>query len=72
MADWVRACKGGDMSCSDFSISVPYVEWVLLGVIAFRVPGKLMWDGKAGRFTNSEEANKLLKPIFRRGWELKL
>lgn len=72
MADWVRACKGGDMSCSDFSISVPYVEWVLLGVIAFRVPGKLMWDGKAGRFTNSEEANKLLKPTFRKGWELKL
>jgi uncharacterized membrane protein YgcG len=72
MADWVRACKGGDMSCSDFSISVPYVEWVLLGVIAFRVPGKLMWDSKMMRFTNSEEANKLLKPIFRKGWELKL
>lgn len=72
MTDWVRACKGGDMSCSDFSISVPYVEWVLLGVIAFRVPGKLMWDGKAGRFTNSEAANQLLKPAFRKGWELKL
>jgi hypothetical protein len=72
MADWVRACKGGDMSCSDFSVSVPYVEWVLLGVIAFRVPGKLMWDSKAMRFTNSEAANKLLRPEFRKGWELKL
>ena len=40
--------------------------------IAFRVPGKLMWDSKTMRFTNSEEANKLLKPIFRKGWELKL
>ena len=72
MLDWVRACKGGEMSVSDFSISVPYVEWVLLGVIAFRVPGKLMWDSKTMRFTNNEEANKLLKPIFRKGWELKL
>ncbi|MBL8237204.1 MAG: Gfo/Idh/MocA family oxidoreductase [Bryobacterales bacterium] len=72
MTDWVRACKGGDMSCSDFSISVPYAEWVLLGVIAFRVPGKLMWDSKAMRFTNSEAANKLLRPEFRKGWELKL
>ena len=45
---------------------------VLLGVIAFRVPGKLMWDSKAMRFTNSEAANKFLRPEFRRGWELKL
>ena len=72
MLDWVRACKGGEMSVSDFSISVPYVEWVLLGVIAFRVPGKLMWDSKMMRFTNNEEANKHLKPIIRKGWELKL
>jgi predicted dehydrogenase len=72
MMDWIRACKGGEMSCSDFSISVPYTEWVLLGVIAFRVPGKLMWDSAAMRFTNSEEANKLLKPVIRKGWELKL
>ena len=44
----------------------------LLGVIAFRVPGKLMWESKNMRFTNSEEANKLLRPVFRKGWELKL
>ncbi|MFN0102562.1 MAG: Gfo/Idh/MocA family protein [Bryobacteraceae bacterium] len=72
MSDWVRACKGGEMSCSDFSVAVPYTEWVLLGVIAFRVPGKLMWDSKTMRFTNSEEANKLLRPVIRKGWELKL
>ena len=41
MTDWVRACKGGDAACSDFRISGPYSEWVVLGVIAFRVPGKL-------------------------------
>jgi hypothetical protein len=72
MLDWVRACKGGEASCSDFSIAAPYTEWVLLGVIAMRVPGKLEWDSKNLRFTNSEEANRHVKPAFREGWELTL
>ena len=72
MLDWVRACKGGEASCSDFSIAAPYNEWVVLGVIAFRVPGKLDWDSRNMRFTNSEEANKYVKPEFREGWELNL
>ncbi len=72
MADWIRACKGGDPSCSDFSITAPYAEWLALAAIAFRVPGKLEWDSKNVRFTNSSEANKYLKPVFRKSWELKL
>ena len=36
--DWIRACKGGQPSCSDFSIAGPYVEWLLLGTIAARRP----------------------------------
>jgi hypothetical protein len=72
MLDWVRACKGGDPGCSDFSITAPYAEWLSLTVIAFRVPGKLNWDSKNLRFTNSAEANKYVKPVFRKGWELKL
>jgi hypothetical protein len=73
MRDWVRYCKGGEPSCSHFGISGPYTEWVVLGVIAFRVPfKKLLWDSKNMRFTNSEEANQYVKPTFRPGWELKL
>ena len=72
MADFIRGCKSGDQTVSDFSISGPFAEWMLLGVIAFRVPGKLMWDSKTMRFTNSAEANKYVKPAFRKGWELKL
>ena len=34
--------------------------------------GKLMWDSKNMRFSNSEEANKYLKPFLRKGWELKI
>ncbi len=72
MLDWVRACKGGDPGCSDFSITAPYAEWLALMAIAYRVPGKLEWDSKNQRFTNNAEANKYVKPVFRKGWELKL
>jgi hypothetical protein len=30
-----------------------------------------MWDGRSRRFTNNDEANKLLKPFIRKGWEMK-
>ncbi len=68
--DWIRACKGGEPSCSNFSVSGPFAQWMLLGVIAMRIgEGKLMWDAQAGRFTNSEAANALLKPKFKKGWK---
>ena len=70
--DWIRACKGGEASCSNFSISGPYAEWMLLGAICWRFPNeKLLWDGKNLRFTNNEKANDYMKPKFRQGWELK-
>jgi hypothetical protein len=72
MLDWVRACKGGDPGCSDVSISGPFAEWLSLIAIAFRAPGKLQWDSKALRFTNSAEANKYVRPTARKGWEMKL
>jgi hypothetical protein len=66
--DWIRACKGGDPACSNFSVAAPFVEWMLLGVIALRVEGKLEYDPVKMRFTNHQEANKYLKPTFRKGW----
>ena len=70
--DWIRACKGGEAPCSNFSIAGPYVEWLLLGTICWRFPNeKLMWDSKHLRFTNNEKANEFIKPNFRKGWELK-
>lgn len=72
MQDWIRACKGGDPSCSDFRITVPYAEWLALAAIAFRVPGKLEWDSRNLRFTNNADANKYVRPVTRKGWELKV
>ncbi len=66
--DWIRACKGGDPACSNLSIASPFVEWMLLGVIALRVAGKVEWDPVKMRITNNAEADKYLKPTFRKGW----
>lgn len=70
--DWIRACKGGEPACSNFSIAGPYNEWLTLGAIAYRCEGKLEWDCAKWRFTNNKEANEYLKPVYRKGWELKL
>jgi hypothetical protein len=70
--DWVRACKGGEAACSNFGVAGPYTEWMVLGAVAARVPGvRLLWDPKKMEFTNSRDANKYLKPVFRKGWEIR-
>ncbi len=68
--DWLRACKGGDAACSNFNVAAPFVEWMLLGVIALRVEGKLEWDAAKMRFTNNNEANQFLKPKLRKGFTI--
>jgi hypothetical protein len=70
--DWIRACKGGAPACSNFSIAGPYTEWLVLGAIAVRFEGKLLWDNASGEITNNKEANKLVRPLYRKGWEVKL
>ena len=66
--DWIRACKGGDPACSNFNVAAPFTEWMLLGVIALRVEGKIEWDPAKMRITNNAQANKYVKPTFRKGW----
>ncbi|MEO8370203.1 MAG: Gfo/Idh/MocA family oxidoreductase [Candidatus Solibacter sp.] len=68
--DWIRACKGGDPACSNFNVSAPFVEWMLLGVVALRVEGKLEYDPAKMKFTNNAEANKYLTPAVRKGWSI--
>jgi predicted dehydrogenase len=67
--DFAEAIRGGARPMSDYDHSVPLTEMVLLGCISQQVEGELKWDAKAGRFTNSEAANNLLKPRLRSGWE---
>ena len=70
--DWVRACKGGAPACSNFSIAGKYTEWLVLGAAAVHYEGKLMWDAAKGVITNNKDANRWVKPTFRKGWDIKL
>ena len=67
--EWVDACRGGKPAGSDFvAHSGLLTETPLLGVIAMRMGKRLTWDGPNMRFTNSDEANKLLRRNYRNGW----
>ena len=68
--DWIRACKGGSPACSNFDYAGPFTEWVLLGAIAQRFEGKLLWDAGKMKITNHAEANRLVKEPYRKGWKL--
>jgi hypothetical protein len=68
--DFIRACKGGEPACSNFEYASPFTEWVLLGSIAQRYDGKLLWDAENMRFTNHEEASRRVKREYRKGWEI--
>ncbi len=69
--EWFGAVTGGPKPSEHWpDCAVPLTEMVLLGCIALRTGGYLKWDGPAMRFTNSSDANRLIKPDYRNGWEL--
>ena len=64
--DWIRACKESPenriMSASDFSVSGPFNEMVVMGVLAVRLQSLnkvLHWDGPNMNFTNITADDKL-------------
>jgi predicted dehydrogenase len=68
--DWIRACKGGPAACSNFDISGPFTEWVLLGNLAIRLNKKIEWDSEKLRVKNVPEAKELIRERYRKGWEI--
>ncbi|MCF7959025.1 MAG: Gfo/Idh/MocA family oxidoreductase [Phycisphaerae bacterium] len=71
VGDWIRACKDGKPASSSFEYGGALTEMVLLGVLAIRHPNhKLKWDAKNIRFTNDDQANKMLHIDYRKGWTL--
>ena len=68
--NWIDACKGGVPACSNFNYSGPLTEVVLLGNLAIRTEGHLLWDGPNMRVTNNEAANEFVRREYRQGWRL--
>lgn len=68
--DWIRACKGGPKPCSNFEISGPFTETVLLGNVALHVGRTIEWDSANLKVTNIPEANQYIKKHYRAGWRV--
>jgi predicted dehydrogenase len=75
--EWINACKGGEPAGSNFDVSGPLTEVVLLGNVALRTGQqlyekglKLHYDGPNMKVTNLPEANKYIGSKYREGWTL--
>lgn len=68
---WTQAIRRGEPAWanSHFDYSARLSEFVALGNLALRAPGrKILWDGDAMAVTNLPELNRFLQPTFRPGW----
>jgi hypothetical protein len=69
--EWLDACKGGKTKPgANFEFSGMVTETLLLGNVASLSGERLHWDRAALKVTNSDAAQKLVKPERRKGWEL--
>lgn len=68
--EWLTACKGGTPAGSNFDYAGPFTEAILLGNVAIRTGQKIEWDAANMRITNLPEANRLIHPPYREGWEM--
>lgn len=69
--DWIRACKDGNPSSSNFDYSGPMSEMVLMGNLAVRFPNqRLLWDGEKMQVTNNKDADAFVRTPYREGWTL--
>ena len=65
------SCLNNVKTESDFSISGPMSETVILGTVAIREPDTVLdWDAKKMRVTNVKKANQHLSRKYRKGWKV--
>ncbi|MGB7845355.1 MAG: Gfo/Idh/MocA family oxidoreductase [Candidatus Acidiferrum sp.] len=69
--EWLDASKGSkDKPGGNFEFSGLVTETLLLGNVATLVGQKLNWDRSSLKFTNSDLAQKYVRPERRSGWEI--
>jgi hypothetical protein len=70
LGSWLKACKEGTPTASNFDFAAAVTEIALLGSIALRHGKKLQWDSQNMCFPNEPEANKYLRVELRKGWDV--
>jgi predicted dehydrogenase len=69
-AEWIRACKTGEPTSCPFEYAGPLAEAVQLGLVAYRVGRRIEWDAANLQAKNCPEADRFIRPDYRKGWEL--
>jgi predicted dehydrogenase len=69
-AEWIRACKTGEPTGSNFDYAGRLTEANHLGNVAYRVGKKLEWDADKLTVENAREAGPLIHREYRPGWTL--
>ncbi len=69
-ASWLKACRQGTPTASNFDFAARVTEAALLGSIALRHGKKLDWDSEKMCFPSDPEADKYLRVELRKGWEV--
>ncbi len=68
-ANFLLACKGEEEARSPFSVSAPLTQVFNLGVIAQRLGGRIDFDRTTKSIRGNADAQALLDPAPRKGWE---
>ena len=68
--EWTAACKGGPKTSSNFDVSGPVTEIVLLGNVALRAGQRIEWDSKKLKVTNVKSANQYVRTTPRAGFKV--
>ncbi len=67
--NFLLACKGEEEARSPFSVGGPLTQVFALGILAQRLGGTLEFDRATNQITNNAQAQALLDPAPRKGWE---
>jgi hypothetical protein len=68
--EFFNAIRENRPASSDFSYAGPFTESILLGSIAEQTGRTMRFNGKAGKFVDDPDANKLLSKQYPAGWIL--
>lgn len=68
--EWLNAIREGRKASSDFSFAARFTETILLGNLSLKTGRALKYDIERSQFTNCEEANRLLRKDYPKGWIL--
>ena len=68
--EWIRACKGGPKTESNFEYAARLTEGLLVGYLAQRLGKRIEWDAKKLKAKGVPEADQYIHPKFRDGWKI--